>query len=134
MIDEVLSNTAKANGVPGSMDNDHNVGVEDQPPSQHEEVTQEVLEEGLESPRTRASNLPRVRGQPVKRRKLANDMAAFLDRFCESTRRIEELKLEAAIKLHEDNRMLEFEMFKFIQASQKKMANLFANVLQGLKK
>ena len=97
MIDEVLSGTAKANGVPSGMDNGHNMGVEDQPPSQLEEVTHEVPEEEPESPRTRASNFPRVRGQPVKRRKLASDMATPLDCFCESTRRIEELKLEAAI-------------------------------------
>jgi len=69
----------------------------------------------------------------VKRRKMASDMAAFLDRFCETTRRIEELKLEAAIKLHEDNKMLELEMFKLTQTSQEKMVNLFANVLQCLK-
>ena len=68
-------------------------------------------------PRTIASYLPGVRGQPVKRRKLANDMVASLDRFCESTRKIEELKLEAAIKLHEDNMKLELEMFKLTHAS-----------------
>ena len=53
----------------------------------------------------------------MKRRKLANDMVASLDRFCESTRKIEELKLEAAIKLHEDNMKLELEMFKLTHAS-----------------
>ena len=124
----------KANGVPDGMDNGHNVGVEDQPPSQPEKLSQEVPEEELESPRTRASNLPEVRGQPVKWRKLASDMTASLDRFCEFTHRIEELKLEAAIKLHKDIRKLELEMFKLTQASQEKMANIFANVHQGLKK
>ena len=70
----------------------------------------------------------------MKRRKMASDMAAFLDRFCETTRRIEELKLEAAIKLHEDNRKLDLEMFQLTQTSQERMVNLFANVFQGLKK
>ena len=134
MIDEVLSGTAKAEGVPGGMDNGRPVGVDEQAPSQPEEDSQQVPEEEPESPRSRASNLPGVRGQPVKRRKIASDMAASLDRFCESTRRIEELKLETAIKLHEDNRKLELEMFKLTQASQERMATLFANVLQGLKK
>ena len=69
----------------------------------------------------------------MKRRRLANDMAAALDRFYESTRRIEELKLEAAMKMQEDNRKLELEMFKLTQASQERMAGLFANVLQGRK-
>jgi hypothetical protein len=122
MIDEVLSGTAKADGVPGGMDNDRPIGVDDEPQSQPEEDAQHVPEEDLESPRTRASNLPRVRGQPVKRRKLASDMAASLDRFCKSTQRIEELKLEVAIKLHKDNRKLELEMFKLTQASQERMA------------
>ena len=60
-------------------------------------------------------------------------MAAALDRFCESTRRIEVLKLEATMKMHEDNRKLELEMFKLTQASQERMAGLFANVHQGRK-
>ena len=134
MIDEVLCSTAKADGVPGGIDNGQPVSVDEQPPSQPEEETQQIPEEDTESSRTRASNLPGVRGQPVKRRNVARDMAASLDRFCESICKIEELKLEAAIKLHEDNEKLELEMFKLTQASQERMANLFANVLQGLKK
>ena len=69
----------------------------------------------------------------MKRRRLAIDMAAALDRFYESTCRIEELKLEAAIKMHKDNRKLELEMFKLRQVLQERMAGLFANVLQGRK-
>jgi hypothetical protein len=53
----------------------------------------------------------------VKQWKMASDMAASLDRFCEATRKIEELKLEAAIKMQEDIRNLELEMFKLTQAS-----------------
>ena len=34
MIDEVLSGTAKADSVPGGMDNGRNISVDDQPPSQ----------------------------------------------------------------------------------------------------
>ena len=77
--------------------------------------------------------MPDVRRQPMKGRRLVNDMAAALDRFFESTRRIEELKLEAVMKMHEDNRKLELEMFKLTQASQERMVGLFANVLQGCK-
>ena len=133
MIDEVLFGTAKADGVPGGMDYGEEVGGEEQPPVQQEKAPKQVEEEEPKSPRTRAANLPGIRGQPVKRRRLANDMAAALDRFCESTRRIEELKLEAAIKIQEDNRKLKLEMFKLTQASQEKMAGLFTNVLQGRK-
>ena len=53
----------------------------------------------------------------MKRRKLASYMAASLDCFCQLTCRIEELKLDAAIQLHEDNRKLEIEMFKLTQTS-----------------
>ena len=134
MIDEVLSGTAKADGVPGGMDNGRPVSVDEQLPSQPEEDSQQAPEGKPESPRSQASNLPGVRRQLVKRRKMANDMAASLDRFCKSTRIIEELKLETTIKLHEDNMKLELEMFKLIQASQEMMATFFANVLQGLKK
>ena len=35
----------------------------------------------------------------MKRRMLASDIAASLDRFCESIRRIEELKLEAIVEM-----------------------------------
>ena len=38
-IDEVLSGTAKADGVLGGMDNSEHVGVEEQYPSQEEEAT-----------------------------------------------------------------------------------------------
>ena len=70
-----------------------------------------------------------VRGQSVKRRRLANDMAASLDRFCESTRRIVEIKLDATIQLQKKNRQLELKMFKLTQTSQEMMTYLFANVL-----
>ena len=133
IIDEVLSSMAKADMILSGMDNGHNAGVEDQPPSQQEEVTQEVPEEEPKSPRTRASTLLGFRRQPVKKKKLASDMAASLDRFCVSIHRIEELKLEAAIKLHEDNKKLELKIFKLTQTSQGMMENLFVNVLKGLK-
>ena len=133
MIDEVLSGTTKVDGIPGGIDNGEEVDREEQPPVQQEEAPEQVEEEEPKSHRTRAANLPGIRGQPMKRRRLANDMAATLDRFCESTHRIEEWKLEAAMKMHEDNRKLELEMFTLTQASQERMASLFANVLQGRK-
>jgi hypothetical protein len=134
MIDEVLSGTSKADGVPGSIDNGRNVRVDDQPLSQPEEESQQVPKEEQESLRTRASILRGIREQPVKRRKAASDMMTYLDRFCESTRRLEELKLKATIKLHKVERKLEIEMFKLTHALHERMTSFFANVLQGLKK
>jgi len=99
------------------MDNGRNVGVDDQPPSQLEVEPKQIPEDEPNSLGTSASNLPGIRGQPVKQRKMANDMAASLNQFCEATHRIKELKLEVAIKLHEDNRKLELEMFKLTHAS-----------------
>lgn len=48
-----------------------------------------------------------VIGQLVKRKILANDVTILLDHFCESTFRINELKLNVVVKLHEDNNKLE---------------------------
>ena len=107
MIDEVFSSIAKADGVSGGMDNGGSVGVNEQPPNQPKDDLQHVLEEESESPRTRASNLFGGKRQTVKRRKLASNMTVFLNRFYKCTCRIEELKLETAIKLHEDNKKLE---------------------------
>ena len=44
--------------------------------------------------------------------KLASDMAASSDYFCKAIRRIKNLKLAAAIKLHEDNKKSKLDMFK----------------------
>lgn len=109
MIHEVILGTTKVGGVPSNMNNDLIVGVEDQPPNQPVEWTQHVPKE---SPKTRAFNLYGITGQLVKRRKLASDMLVFLDRLHGWICRIEDLKLEAAIKLHEDNRISKLEMFK----------------------
>jgi hypothetical protein len=40
MIDDVLSNISKIDKVHDGMDNGHDVGMEEQPPSQQEEATQ----------------------------------------------------------------------------------------------
>ena len=40
----------------------------------------------------------------MKRRRLASDMATSLDQFCESIRIIKELKLEAVVEMHKENR------------------------------
>ena len=133
MINEVLCGTIKVDGVLGGIDNGEEVDGEEQPSVQHEETIQQVEEEELESLRTRAANLPGVKGQLVKRRRLANDMVAMLDRFCETTCRIEELKLEAAMKIHEDNRKLELEMFKLTQTSQERMDGLLQMCSKAVK-
>jgi hypothetical protein len=70
----------------------------------------------------------------MKRRRLASDMAASLDWFCETTRRIEKLKLEVVVEMHKENRQLKLEMFKLTHGSQRRMACIFASVLQNLKK
>jgi hypothetical protein len=53
-----------------------------------------------------------VKDQLVKRRRLFNNIAASMDRFCESTRKIEKLKLKVLLKICEDTKKLELEMFK----------------------
>ena len=93
--------------------------VEDQPPSQQENEIQQVPKEEP------AFNLFGVRGQPVKIRKLASNMADSLDHFCISIRKIKEFKLEVTVKLHEDNRKLELKMFRFTQTSQEMLTNFF---------
>ena len=110
------------------------MGVEEQIPSQEEEAIQEGREEAPDSPRTRASNLHGVWGQHVKRRRLASDMTTSLDRFYKSTYRIEEMKLKATVDMQKENRQLKLKMFKLTQTSHDKMACLFTNVLQNLKK
>ena len=81
MINEVFSSIAKADRVSGDMDNGGPISMNEQPPNQPEDDLQHVLEEEPESPRTRASNLFGVEGQPVKRKKLASNMTAYLSRF-----------------------------------------------------
>ena len=116
--DEVFFSIAKADGVPGGMNNREHVDVEEQISFQEEEATEEGQEEEPDSPQSRDSNLLGIRGQHVKRRRLASDMAASLDRFCESIRRIEEMKLEIVVQMQKENRHLKLEMFKLTQASQ----------------
>jgi hypothetical protein len=58
-------------------------------------------------------------------------MAVSLDRFCKSTPKIKELKLEATLKIHEDTKELELKMFKLTQAIQERMAGLFGSVLKA---
>ena len=70
-----------------------------------------MFERRNQSPLARVANLFGVKRQLVKRRKLAGNMAISLDCFCESTCRMKELKLDAAIQEYENNRKLELEMF-----------------------
>ena len=44
-IDTVFFSTTKVDGVPGGMDNNQDVGVEEQPPNKHKEATQKIPEE-----------------------------------------------------------------------------------------
>lgn len=121
-------------GVPGKIDNGEDVSVEEQVPTQEEDATQRDREEKPDSLRTKAANLSGVRGQPVKRRRLANDMVTSLDHFCESTRIIEELKVGTTVEMYKENRHLKLVMFKLTQTSHEKMSGFFVNVLQNLKK
>jgi hypothetical protein len=120
-----LSDTVKAEGILGGMDNGKDVGRDLAPPTQHEE------EEPPQSLRTRAATLPRIKSQAVKRRRLSNDTVASLDWFCVFNRKIEELKLEATLKIYENTKKLELEMFKLTQATQEMMVGFFASVLKA---
>jgi hypothetical protein len=63
-IDEFLLGTAKVERVLGGMDNDEDIGGDPLLLTQHDE-------EGLsQSPRTKATTLPRVKDQAVKEKKV----------------------------------------------------------------
>ena len=88
-IDAMLSETAKANGVLGGNDQGAPIIGTQVPPKEVEDHDAAVC----------ASNLPRVCGAAVKHQKLNGDMAIALDRFVESSARIEKMKIETAIQL-----------------------------------
>ena len=77
-----------------------------------------------ESSKIKVVNLHGVRGQLVKNRRLVSDMVASLNCFYKFIRRINKLKLEIAIKVHENNRKLKLEEFKLTQALQERMVGL----------
>jgi predicted transcriptional regulator len=120
-MDAMLSETAKANGVPGAND-------QGAPVIGTEAVPNEVE---FNDAAIRAGNLPGVCGAVVKRRKLNNDMASALDRFAESSARIEKMKMETAIQLARDNKKFELDVLQATQASQERVAALFADVIRS---
>jgi hypothetical protein len=159
-IDEILSLTAKANGVPGAMEQGVPVpgtgistaateGCEEpdgdgepswvHSPQVHSGGDQQSH---ITTPRTRAANLVGVSGKdtnstPSKRAKVDWNLMNSLDRLTDSTAEIERLRIEAALTMHKDNlierqenRKLELEMFRLQQTSGERMAAMFAEVVK----
>ena len=58
-------------------------------------------------------------------------MASALDRFAESSTRIEKIKMEIAIQLARDNKKFELDVLQATQASQEHVATLFADVIHN---
>ena len=93
-IDTMLSETAKANGVPDGNDQGTPIIGTQVPPKEVE----------VHDVAVHADNLPGVRGAAVKRQKLNGDMASALDRFVESSARFEKMKMETTIQFARDNK------------------------------
>ena len=129
-IDEILSLTAKANNVPGRMDQGIpipgtgsssvpiDVSQEDagdgksawtQSPTHTVPPSTGTTRDSIgSSPRTRAANLVGCRGkgtssQPAKRPKVERNLMETLDRMADSRAEIEKLRIEAALTVHKDN-------------------------------
>ena len=118
-IDAMLSETTKANDVPGGNDQRALViGI--QVPSKEVEVHDAAV---------CAGNLPRVCRAALKHQKLNDDMASALDCFVESYACIEQMKMETAIQLVRENKKFKLDVLQATQASQERMAALFADVI-----
>jgi hypothetical protein len=129
-IDEILSLTAKANGVLGAMDQGVSVpdtGTSTAPTEGCEEPDGDGEPSWVHSPqrtpqahsggdqqshgtipRTRAANLVGVSGKgtnsrPSKRAKVDRNLMNSLDRLADSTAEIERLRIEATLTMHKDN-------------------------------
>ena len=130
-IDKILSLTAKANGVPGAMDQGVPVsdtmtstaptdGCEepdgDGEPSwvrSPQRTNPEAHSGGDQqshgtTPRTRAANLVSVswkatNSTPSKRARVDKNLMDTLDRLADSTAEIERFRIEAALTMHKDN-------------------------------
>ena len=130
-IDKILSLTAKANGVPGAMNQEVPVpgtGTSSTPTDVCKEAdgdgepywmhspycTDPTPSNGADqqsndtTPRTRAMNLFWVLGKcinstPAKRTRVDRNLMNTLDRLADSTTKIERLKIKAALTMHKDN-------------------------------
>ena len=127
-VDEILSLTAKANGVPGGMDQGMPVpgtGTS----SAHVDVSEDKFRDGEplspprsgpipststshestgSSPQTRVANLVGCRdkgtfSKPNKRAKVDRNLMDTLDRLVDSTTEIEKLRIEASLTVHREN-------------------------------
>ena len=117
----MLCETAKANGIPGGNDQGAPIIGIQVPPKEVEVHDAAVC----------AGNLPGVRGAAVKRQKLNDDMSSALDRFAELSARIEKMKMETAIQLARDNKKFELDFLQTTQASQERVAALFADAIHS---
>ena len=161
-IDEILSLTAKANSVPGGMDqgvpvprmgtssacvdvskDEFRDGEPLSPPHSGPTPSTGTDHESTRSnPRIHAANLVGCLGKgtsskPNKRTKVDRNLMDTLDRLADSTTEIEKLTIEASLTVHRDNlldrqenRKLELDLFQLQQASNERMASLFADVVK----
>ena len=130
-IDEILSHIAKANEVPGAMDQGEFVrgtaaalvSLEDEVEGDSEPAWTQSLDPTIPtfagygnvetrstasiSPRTRAADLVGCRGQGTssiaKRPCVDRDLMDTLNRMAESTATIEKMRIEAALAMHKEN-------------------------------
>ena len=65
----------------------------------------------------------------MKRQKLNGNMASALDCFAELSAHIEKMKMETAIQLARENKKFELDVLQATQASQERVAALFAHVI-----
>jgi hypothetical protein len=117
-MDTMLSETTKANGVPGAIGQGAPIsGTQNAPVHIDNDITPPTDTEDERA--SRATQLLSVRRQVnMKRQRTANtDMSNVLDRFAESSTRIERMKMETVIQLHAGNKKLELKILQATQAS-----------------
>ena len=125
-MDEILSLSAKATGVPGAMDQGMSVpriGTTSQPvnldeggpsspipfpPHSAANASTGNIESTGSSPRTRVANLAGVCGKatsstPSKRARVDRSLMETLDRLVDSNAEIERLRIEASLTMHREN-------------------------------
>ena len=128
----MLSETAKANRVLGALGQGAPIsGTQNAPIHIDNDIIPPMDTEDERA--SRVAQLLSVRGQVnMKHQRTANiDMSNVLDRFAESSARIERMKMETVIQLLVGSKKLELEILQAMQASQEHIMALFANVIQS---
>ena len=127
-IGAMLSEIAKANGIPGALDQGAPmlgtyaapVEVEDDGPDEDVPLAATIS----------AANLSGIRPASTKRRRVSEDMCSALDRFVGSQVCIEKMKMETAIQLQQGNKKIELEILHLQQASTERVVAIFADVIR----